>query len=137
MLNIHDKKYQLAQKAIADIRYHMHDKIRQMFSLSYDKSMKGVIFLQQVSQLQQIVEYEKINNTKKLQNKFSQTQAYVRKSKIMQLWNDRQEGIKNNLSSMQKIMNVRRLLLQKNEDLNNRIRFCKLALSQGKTNLAR
>ena len=70
MLHVHDKKYEEAQKFIGGIRYNMNDKIRQMFSLSYDKSMKGVLFLQQVSQLEEIVKYEKANKRKILQGRY-------------------------------------------------------------------
>ena len=53
----------------------MHDKVRQMFSLSYDKSMKGVAILQQLSELEEIIDYEKINSTKRLQNRFVESEA--------------------------------------------------------------
>ena len=46
MLSIHFKEWSEADKMIAQIREDMSDKIRQMFSLSYDKSMKGVFILQ-------------------------------------------------------------------------------------------
>jgi hypothetical protein len=38
---------------------------------------------------------------------------------------------------MQKILNVRSLLLNESEDLDNKIRFCKLALKEGQQSLAR
>ena len=60
---------------IGSIRQNMHDKVRQMFSLSYDKSMKGVAILQQLSELEEIIDYEKINSTKRLQNRFVESEA--------------------------------------------------------------
>ena len=46
---------------ITEIREKMNDKIRQMFSLSYDKSMKGVVVLQQLTELEEIVGFYKVN----------------------------------------------------------------------------
>lgn len=42
-----------------------------MFSLSYDKSMKGVLILQQVSELEEIVNYYRVNEAKKAQKRFN------------------------------------------------------------------
>jgi len=67
---------------ISDIRENMNDKIRQMFSLSYDKSMKGVVILQQVSELEEIVHYERVNKTKKMQNRFMSWEAATRKGQL-------------------------------------------------------
>lgn len=106
----------------------MNYKIRQMFSLSYDKSMKGVLTLQQVSELEEIVHYYRVNEMKRSQKRFSHKEANARKKDLILLWNDRLEGLKNNLYSMQKIMTVRSLLLSKLEDFDNWIKFCKLAL---------
>lgn len=89
MLSIHSKKYDEAEKMISDIRENMNDKIRQMFSLSYDKSMKGVVILQQVAELEEIVHYERVNKTKKMQNRFIGWEAASRKNQLKELWNDR------------------------------------------------
>jgi hypothetical protein len=70
MLHIHDHKYEEAEKMIGEIRENMNSKIRQMFSLSYDKSMKGVVVLQQVVELEEIVQYQRTNKTKKMQNRY-------------------------------------------------------------------
>ena len=37
----------------------MNYKIRQMFNLSYEKSMKGVLLLQQVAELEEIINYNR------------------------------------------------------------------------------
>jgi hypothetical protein len=51
MLNIYDNKYSEAEKLVGEIRDDMNYKIRQMYNLSYDKSMRGVLILQQVVEL--------------------------------------------------------------------------------------
>jgi hypothetical protein len=50
----------------------------------------------------------------------------------MTVWNDRFEGLKKNILSIQKILFVRGLLLTKTENIDNWITFCKLALSENK-----
>jgi hypothetical protein len=50
----------------------------------------------------------------------------------MTVWNDRFEGLKKNIISIQKILFVRGLLLTKTENIDNWITFCKLALSENK-----
>ncbi len=67
----------------------MYYKIRQMFSLSYDKSMKGILILQQASELEEISRYFKVNEIKNTQNKFNQAEAENRKNSLIRLWNDR------------------------------------------------
>jgi hypothetical protein len=67
----------------------MNYKIRQMFSLSYDKSMRGVLILQQVSELEEIVNYYKVSENKQSQKKYSLKEATDRKRMLIQLWNDR------------------------------------------------
>jgi len=57
MLSINQKKYQEAEKYIGEIRDDMNYKIRQMFNLSYEKSMKGVLILQQVTELEEIITF--------------------------------------------------------------------------------
>lgn len=59
MLSINQKKYQDAEKYIGEIRDDMNYKIRQMFNLSYEKSMKGVLILQQVTELEEIITYHR------------------------------------------------------------------------------
>jgi hypothetical protein len=59
MLSINQKKYQEAEKYISEIRDDMNYKIRQMFNLSYEKSMKGVLLLQQVAELEEIINYNR------------------------------------------------------------------------------
>ena len=51
MLNIYEKKYEEAEKLIVDIRANIYYKIRQMFNFSYEKSMKGVLILQQICEV--------------------------------------------------------------------------------------
>ncbi len=62
--------------------------------------------------------------------------AIYRKNKLISLWNDRLEGFKNNLYSMQKILTIRNLLVTKFQDINNWIKFCKLAIKQNQKYLA-
>lgn len=73
MLKINEKKYEEAEKMINGIRDDMNYKIRQMFSLSFEKSMKGVLILQQASELEEIVIFHRTNETLKKQKKLNQS----------------------------------------------------------------
>jgi hypothetical protein len=59
MLNIHEKKYEEAEKLIVDIRANIYYKIRQMFNFSYEKSMKGVLILQQICEVEEVLDFKK------------------------------------------------------------------------------
>jgi hypothetical protein len=72
MLSINQKKYQEAEKYIGEIRDDMNYKIRQMFNLSYEKSMKGVLILQQVTELEEIITFYRSSELKRWQNKYSE-----------------------------------------------------------------
>ncbi len=47
-----------------DVREKIYYKVRQMFNFSYEKSMKGVLLLQQISELEEILELNKYTQIK-------------------------------------------------------------------------
>lgn len=61
----------------------------------------------------------------------------LRKRQLITLWNDRFEGFKKSLDSIQKMLFVRGLLLSKSENIEHWIGFCKLALSENKKMLGK
>ena len=58
-----------------------------------------------------------------------------KKKKLKDIWEDRLNGCERNIDIWQKILSVRSLLLNKNENMDSWLKFAKLALKSNQTNL--
>lgn len=93
--------------------------------------MKGIILLQQLGELEEIVSFCRFQQLYPL----NRSEIVLRKEKLGDLWDDRMKGVSKNLEAMQQILLVRSLLFSKGEDIHNWIEYCQLSLKSNQTEL--
>lgn len=62
MLKIHEAKYNEAERYINEDRKNIYSKICQLFNFSFDRSMEGIIRLQQLCELEEAIQLMKIKS---------------------------------------------------------------------------
>ena len=63
MLKIHEKSYNQAQQFIFEDRKTIYPRIGQLFNFSFERSMEGIIRLQQLCQLEEATAYLKLQQS--------------------------------------------------------------------------
>lgn len=78
MYSVHEKNYERAEKFIYEDRKTIFPRISQLFNFSFERSMEGIIRLQQLCELEEMTSYLKL-----LQDNSNNGDELDRKSKLI------------------------------------------------------
>jgi FKBP12-rapamycin complex-associated protein len=144
IISIHKKDFKTARQRIKKSRKYIENFLvginRQTYNNNYDK----LIRLQILSEMEEIIAFKEFLDSLNCDQtidgfnyEFTNTEKLVSKKRneLLEMWNDRLEGVEKNMSYWLEIIAVRTLLFKKQEMLPIMIRFAQLALQKGKVEL--
>ena len=144
IISIHKKDFKAARLRIKRSRQHAEYYLVGIDSHTYHNNYDKVIRLQIMSEMEEIVAFMEfmdiVNSDRTVDGfhyEFTNTEKMVQKKKteLLELWNDRLEGVEKTMNNWLDITSVRTLLFRKREMLPAMIRFAQLAVQKGKISL--
>jgi FKBP12-rapamycin complex-associated protein len=144
IISIHKKDFKAARQRIRKSRKYIENFLvginRQTYHNNYDK----LIRLQILSEMEEILAFkeflESLSSDQTIDGfnyEFTNTDKLVSKKRteLLELWNDRLEGVEKNMAYWLEIISVRTLLFRKQDMLPIMIRFAQLSIQKGKIGL--
>jgi FKBP12-rapamycin complex-associated protein len=124
ILNLHKSQYNEAQQYIDLTRRLVDTKLTALVGESYNRAYKVAVTLQQLSEMEEILEYKRSNNPEK--------QAMIRK-----IWKERLKGCQRNVEIWQRILAVRMLVVSPLDDIDSWLKFSGLCRRSGKLRMSK
>ncbi|KAL6080518.1 Serine/threonine-protein kinase tor1 [Balamuthia mandrillaris] len=117
VLNLHGNNFEEARKYIELTRQLLDTELRALVGESYNRAYKVVVKTQQLSEMEEIIEYK---------------QNPARQPVIRKLWTERLRGCQKNVDVWQDILAVRSMVLSPHEDTENWLKFASLCRAEVK-----
>ena len=139
---IQKNKLEEARMVLNKTRESMDSKVSGLLLESYGRAYENVLKLQQLFEMEEIIEIkmfkEKIAKELKAETQNELQKEYEsKKKKLKDIWEDRLNGCERNIDVWQKILAIRSLLLNKNENMDSWLKFSRLALKTGQMQMCR
>ncbi|ELU37824.1 phosphatidylinositol 3-kinase tor2 [Rhizoctonia solani AG-1 IA] len=124
IISVHRCQFTKAAKQIATARDLLDPEMTNLAGESYQRSYSVIIRIQMLSELEEIIRYKQLSEQ-------PDKQATMRKT-----WMNRLQGCQPNIETWQRVLQVRTLVLQPDQDTPMWIKFANLARKSGRMNLA-
>lgn len=124
ILNVHRCNYGLSGENIRNARELLSNEITSLINESYSRAYDVVVRIQMLSDLEEIIEYKQLDDNN------------PRKRLLRASWDKRLYHCQGNVDIWQRLLNVRSLVIEPEEDLEARIKFANLCRKSGRIVLA-
>ncbi|KAH7327672.1 atypical/PIKK/FRAP protein kinase [Rhizoctonia solani] len=124
IISVHRCQFTKAAKQIATARDLLDPEMTNLAGESYQRSYSVIIRIQMLSELEEIIRYKQLSEQ-------PDRQATMRKT-----WMKRLQGCQPNVETWQRVLQVRTLVLQPDQDTPMWIKFANLARKSSRMNLA-
>ncbi|EFA77745.1 protein kinase [Heterostelium album PN500] len=125
ILEVHKDNYDNAQKHIEHARSLVDTELSALLGESYNRAYKMVIRLQQLSELEEIIEYKKCGG-----------EGNDRRQMIKNTWKTRLRGCQHNVDIWQSVLAVHSLVISPHEELDMWLKFIGLCRKSSRIGLA-
>ncbi|CAK5074309.1 unnamed protein product [Meloidogyne enterolobii] len=122
VLAIRENDFERAHSYINKVRDIFDSELTAMATESYDRAYGAMVTLQELTELEEAVEYKMITN---------------RDARIVMLWSRRLQGCRPNIDHWRRILLVRSIVFSQNELRTHWIKFAALCRREGKQAIAR
>ncbi|KAH3759091.1 protein kinase [Pelomyxa schiedti] len=123
ILEIHNNHFDIAQDYITRTRTLLDTKLTALLGESYDRAYSTVVLVQQLSELEEVIEYKKTNSAE-------------RKNMIRSTWERRLKGCKYDLDTWQQLLSIHSLVVSPQENMDIWLKFVGLCRKSGQQRLA-
>lgn len=118
VISIHKNRFRDAEKFIDKCRELLDPKIKSLMRESYKRAYPLILELQYLRELEEIIEYKKIEDEDK-------------KKHLKELWSYRMEFMAQDVESLQKTLNLRSLVIDISEDTSHYVTLADLCGKKG------
>ena len=129
ILNINDGELTKAKNLIEEARLSLLDKIKILLTESYERAYKLLLLNDNLYQLEEIIqlkEYQKQNNIYNNQNIISKKDYILNKDNLKNRWDKRMKIISEDSRAYEKILAIRNLVLNYEEDYEKHLDLAKI-----------
>ncbi|KAH3744281.1 protein kinase, atypical group [Pelomyxa schiedti] len=123
ILAIHNNCFDDAQDHISRTRAILDTKLTALLGESYDRAYSTVVMVQQLSELEEVIEYKK-------------TESEPRRSMIRATWEKRLKGCKYDVDTWQQLLSIHTLVVSPQENMDIWLKFVGLCRKSGQQRLA-
>lgn len=129
--NIHSHKFESAMNYIEHARRLLCGKLSAVEAETYTRSYKNLVTVQQLTEMEEIIHYLRLRSSGELEaaNRYMQH--------VRPLWERRLKGCQQNADVWQKMLSVRALVRQTEEDLDSWIKFANLSRREQRVSMSR
>ncbi|PIK33483.1 putative serine/threonine-protein kinase mTOR-like [Apostichopus japonicus] len=117
VLNVHQDHFLQAKQCVDKAREILDTELTAMAGESYDRAYGAMVSVQMLSEIEEIVSYKLVPERREI---------------IKEMWWERLQGCKQSVEDWQKIIHVRSLVIQPQEDLRTWLKFASLCRKSGK-----
>lgn len=140
--------FDLVAELVDDARRRLHSAFAALVAESYKRAYQSLVMVQQLSEIEEIVHLRKAEHVARGESFSSktvmppgvpsnaQTTVIEKREELVALWRRRLAGCPPDVSTWQKILNVRSLVLDFSDDPETWLRFTSLCRHSGQTSLA-
>lgn len=130
VLAIHNNKFDDAHDFIDRTRLILDRELAALVGESYNRAYDVVVRVQQLSEMEEIVKYKRLNT------EGDPEESYEKQLMLRRIWGDRLMGIKRNVDHWQNILSVRKLVVSPEEDIDVWLKFASLCRKSNKLKLS-
>lgn len=129
ILNIHRNTFDEATKQISKARDQLVTELTALVSESYNRAYGVVVRVQMLAELEEIIQYKRIPDN-------GSVESSNQKMALRKTWMRRLEGCQRNVDIWQRMLKVRALVVQPQQDVTMWIKFANLCRKSGRLGLA-
>lgn len=129
ILNIHRNNFDEATKQISKARDQLVTELTALVSESYNRAYGVVVRVQMLAELEEIIQYKRIPDN-------GSSESGNQKLALRKTWMRRLEGCQRNVDIWQRMLKVRALVVQPQQDVTMWIKFANLCRKSGRLGLA-
>ncbi|XP_071544223.1 serine/threonine-protein kinase mTOR [Panulirus ornatus] len=121
VLAVHKDQYRMAQQLIDSARDLLDTELTAMVGESYQRAYNAMVAVQMLAELEEVIQYKLVPE---------------RQQPIIQIWWERLQGCQRVVEDWQKILQVRSLVLNPQEDMRPWLKFASLCRKSGRLALS-